>query len=487
MVFDAREGLYLPQFGNAVLGGVKAGQEVRKGILEDYLTRKKINQQEKVEGLQQQYLGATDDAEKQNILGQIAVYNPEHAKGIASIGSLGNPFEGTSIEAQKANLQYQRYRAAGYSDGDSRIRAINDAASTNAQHWTDAGGNRVTLGGIPLPDVGGSPVLGGITQQPLAPYGTGNKPSQAESVVAKLPINDHVASASPEERTFVNEVMSSPNPAQAYNAKVKEHPELAAAHPQWDDTVAGHFQEINTALNENVPNGGVVLPKTSISTSDMNSPVVKVTAAKAQAEKDIALANIQPSTATKLEEKLLSASDIRSQVSNIRSSFKPEYQTYSVQSGMAWSALKDKFNSKSLSEKDQQGLAEFTEYRANAGQMFSNVLKELSGAAVNPTEFKRAEAYLPNPGSGIFDGDSPTQMAAKIKKMEEFTDKALAKYTYIRKNGFDVNAVDVDQMPKIMNDRGNAISKELSAKGLRGDALKTAVTTQLSQEFGLAR
>ena len=98
MVFDARQGQYLPQFGTAVLGGIEKGQSIRKGILEDYTTRKKIEQQGKVEGLQQAYLGATDDKEKQSILQKMAVYNPEHAKGIASIGLLGaNPFEGTSI------------------------------------------------------------------------------------------------------------------------------------------------------------------------------------------------------------------------------------------------------------------------------------------------------------------------------------------------------------------------------------------------------
>ncbi len=475
MDYNAVQNQILPDAGAAILGGIEKGQTIRKGILDSYLAQKGIEKQGKVEDLQQQYLGATDEKQKQALLGQIAVYNPEHAKGIAAISNMSNPFEGNSIEAQKANLQYQRYKAIGIPDGEARIKAINDAASTSAQYYTDAGGNRVTIGGMPLPDV--KPMLGGNAPTQPAPgglpaYGTGDKPSQADKIVNSLPIQENLASATPEEKSFVNEVMSSPNPAKVYNSKVQEHPELAAAHPQWDDTVAGHFNEINTAFNKN---------------PYANSPKVQVSAAEAQAKKDVDMSGIQPSTAAQLEKDMVLASNVRSQVSDIKSLMKPEYQTFKWQGGMAWNALKDKVDVKSLSPEDRKGLEDFTTYRASAGQLFSNVLKDLSGAAVNPSEFKRAEAYLPNAGSGVFDGDSPTQLQSKINRLEDFQDKALARLFYVRKNGMAIDKVDLDSMPKIMNQRGNQVEKELTATGLKGNELKAAVKDALSKEFGLVR
>ena len=120
---------------------------------------------------------------------------------------------------------------------------------------------------------------------------------------------------------------------------------------------------------------------------------------------------------------------------NITNRYKPSYQQIGTRAGMSWDAMRDKINPESLSSLEQQELSDYTAYRAESGQLFSNVLKELSGVAVNPTEFKRAEAYLPNPGTGIFDGDSPTQLFSKVERLRDFTDKALAKYSYIKSNG----------------------------------------------------
>lgn len=191
-------------------------------------------------------------------------------------------------------------------------------------------------------------------------------------------------------------------------------------------------------------------------------------------------------TMNKVEQKVLNAGDTLAQLTSIQSRYKPEFQEIGTKTGMAWTALKDKINSDSLSPEEKANLEEFTAYRADAGQMFALTLKELSGVAVNPTEMKRAETWLPNPGTGVFDGDSPAQLKGKLDRFEEFTRRALMKYAYVQKNGLDINNVDVDDMPGLMNKRGAEIEQELASQNLPAADLKAAVKTRLADEFGLA-
>jgi hypothetical protein len=172
------------------------------------------------------------------------------------------------------------------------------------------------------------------------------------------------------------------------------------------------------------------------------------------------------------------------QITAIRARFKPEYQEVMTRGGFAWDALSEKWGSV-LSPEDQQNLTDFTQSRAASAQMFTDVLKDLSGVAINPTEYKRAEAFLPNPGTGVFDGDSPTQMTAKLDRLESFTRKAMMKYAFITKYGFDINSVDMDEMPSILRQRGNELMARLTGEGMDKIAAKNKVVQMLADEFGL--
>jgi hypothetical protein len=188
-----------------------------------------------------------------------------------------------------------------------------------------------------------------------------------------------------------------------------------------------------------------------------------------------------------VQKNMLNTASLRGQVSDISRQFKPEFQQSGTRIGMQWTALKDKFGKGEVTPEDKQSLSDFTQYRASAAQMFSNVLKEMSGVAVNPTEFKRAETYLPNPGTGVFDGDSPTELEAKTTRLKEFTDKAIAKYHYINTRGFTVDDVDIDQMPSIMNRRGAELEQEIKAQmpNAAAEEVKGMVKEQLASEFEL--
>lgn len=185
------------------------------------------------------------------------------------------------------------------------------------------------------------------------------------------------------------------------------------------------------------------------------------------------------------EEAMLADSDILQQVSGIQQRFKPEYQTVGTRIGMEWSAFKEKFDKGALSPEQRASLDDYTKYRSDAAQMFSNVLKNLSGAAVTPAEMKRAEGWLPNPGTGIFDGDSPTQLQSKIERFTNFTQMALAKKAYIKERGLSINDVSIDQMPTIMNSVGRQAEQQFIADGMSPEEARAAAVQAVARRFGL--
>lgn len=194
---------------------------------------------------------------------------------------------------------------------------------------------------------------------------------------------------------------------------------------------------------------------------------------------------IASSTKAEVEKGMVADSDILSQLNLIKSRFKPEFQTVGTRLGMDWSALKEKVNPALLSPQDKAALSEFSQYKAEAAQMFSTVLKSLSGAAVTPAEMKRAESWIPNPGSGWFDGDSPTQLSANIDRLQNFTQMALAKKSYITERGLSVNEVSIDQMPTIMNNAGKAFMKQFIDDGMDEQQARNAAARAVAMKFGL--
>ncbi len=248
--YNAVQNQVLPDAGAAILGGIQGGQKIRQGILEDYMNRKKIGQQDKVEALQQQYLGATDEKQKQALLGQMAVYSPEHAKGILAVANSGiMPFAGDSFKSQGANIHYQALKAQNpdMPEGMLRAKAYNAALS----------GDNIALGAPNTLTVPSQNLLGGGA-------------SMSENVVngvplAKMNVADHADSATPEEIKFAKDFAAQPGETQAdWYAK------NAGAHP---DLPPGLTPEIKSSLYEAADHFAVNAspPATSAPSADVES------------------------------------------------------------------------------------------------------------------------------------------------------------------------------------------------------------------------
>ena len=194
----------------------------------------------------------------------------------------------------------------------------------------------------------------------------------------------------------------------------------------------------------------------------------------------------------KVDEDLLGVTRNLMQLDNIAAQFKPEFQRFQDKAGYA--ALKVKDSTVGLTNKEKRDLAEYSSYRRNAFNTLNEYIKSVTGAAMSEAEANRIRKSMPDPGDGIFGGDSPTEFKAKLDDTLRQTKMAVARLSYIKRNGMSLEdgngnpVVPLERMPVLINQRGQEIEKELRAAQPKADAkaIQKAVRRQLSVEFGLS-
>ncbi|MFA5377091.1 MAG: hypothetical protein WC455_15175 [Dehalococcoidia bacterium] len=230
-------------------------------------------------------------------------------------------------------------------------------------------------------------------------------------------------------------------------------------------------------------------PKWDANKQQMNVELPDGTSVRVGGSRDLAAnSGLGKVAQNKVEEDLLKATDVLKNTIRIRDSFDPQFATYGGQAKGVWAAIKDKISAGSLGPEDEQYLNAFKTYRAEAGQVFSQSLKDLSGVAVNPAEYKRAEAFLINPGTGMFDGDSPEETKSKVSRMLDFQRKAVARLNYVRRYGMSIQNIPLDKMDEVIQKRAGQIEKNLMPY-YPGEENKAALIEKtrsaLAEEFGL--
>lgn len=141
------------------------------------------------------------------------------------------------------------------------------------------------------------------------------------------------------------------------------------------------------------------------------------------------------------------------------------------------------------SPEEQASLQEFAEFRLTAFNNLNQTLREMSGAAITPQEAERLTKALPDPGKGVFDGDSPAQFKAKLDKVTEQLRLAMARYNYASATGQvdgASNIVSLDGMKEFMNARGAEIETQLRAQypDASDEQIRATVRTQIKARFG---
>src|SRR5262249_25804278 len=136
-------------------------------------------------------------------------------------------------------------------------------------------------------------------------------------------------------------------------------------------------------------------------------------------------------------QKIQSASGLLARLQDTQAKFDPKFLSIPNRLGYAWSNLQDKINPGSLDPQSRQDLANFVAFRRDGVANLSQYLNELSGAAITPQEFTRLSEALPNPGTGVFDGDGPTEFKAKYDASVEQAQHALMRANYASAHGLN--------------------------------------------------
>jgi len=182
----------------------------------------------------------------------------------------------------------------------------------------------------------------------------------------------------------------------------------------------------------------------------------------------------------KVDEGLLDTSAALMRVERIGKEYKPEWSTYAKQGEMGFQAFREKLGGKLTPDK-QRELASYTSWRASALDNMNRTIKDLTGSAMGVEEAARIMSTLPNPD------DSPSQFQRKLEDAKQQTRMALARLTYIKRNGLGMESVPLDRVPSLINDRGAAVEQEIKKKfpSMTAKEVERMTKRQLAQEFGL--
>ena len=134
-------------------------------------------------------------------------------------------------------------------------------------------------------------------------------------------------------------------------------------------------------------------------------------------------------------------------------------------------------------------VSEYAKFAATSINHLNRTLKELSGGAVTPQEAERLKVELPNPGTGIFDGDSPAEFEAKMSRAIQAQKMALLRYTMWEAQGAVGNPWDmgtIEEMPALIGEITNEITRRVRAEGFTDDTVvRQRVLNILATEYGI--
>ena len=200
-------------------------------------------------------------------------------------------------------------------------------------------------------------------------------------------------------------------------------------------------------------------------------------------------ADLSKSATTQNDKEELAATGALATLNTIKGSYNAKYLNVPNRFKMWGTALKDKYGT--LSDPDKKDLEGYTQFRQNAWHNLNRVLKDLSGTAVTENEMQRQLLDLPNPGQTIFDGDSPTEFAGKLRNSLAFQTSAIARSRWLRSKGFTGKpweaGVSVEDMPAIIDQRHGEIEQQLKQSNPNATPmqLQQAADRQIKREFGI--
>lgn len=186
-----------------------------------------------------------------------------------------------------------------------------------------------------------------------------------------------------------------------------------------------------------------------------------------------------------VEAALVSSGERLALYNQIDAQFRPEFLQPKFRVAQSWSAIKDRAGV-GLSPQERQTLSDFSQFKQNATTNINKTIKDITGAAMSESEAVRIRSTLPDPGQGLFDGDSPVEFESKMNEALRQLKLVEARNSYILRRGLSFKDVSLSDMPKLINDRAAELAKQykVDLKNMTPQQSQ-AIRRQLSAEFGI--
>jgi hypothetical protein len=198
-----------------------------------------------------------------------------------------------------------------------------------------------------------------------------------------------------------------------------------------------------------------------------------------------------------VDEKALGQIDLAGRLDSIAAKFKPEFLTYETGLKMGVTGMLDSFEATrgSISPQDAKQLEEYTAFKQDATNNLSEYIKFVTGAAMGIQEEGRIRKGMPDP-----EKDSPRQFASKLNSSVQQTKLALARYNFLKRNGYDETTISnlakqdglsrlqpIEGMQGIINQRLDQAAKQIKQQNPSIDdmSLKQEIRRIQKQEFGI--
>jgi hypothetical protein len=188
-----------------------------------------------------------------------------------------------------------------------------------------------------------------------------------------------------------------------------------------------------------------------------------------------------------IDKAALSTGERLSRLNRIETSYDPKFLETKFRSVQDYRAIGEKLGLTKLTPEQKQQLTNYTQFSQDSIRELNQYIVDITGAAMGTgEEADRIKKGMPNVGSGLLDGDSPTQFAAKLSNTLRDLRTMEARLQYIKANGLKIVDVPLDRMPEIMRQREQALITSLGLD-VKNPQDRAVLKSRLASEFGLMR
>jgi hypothetical protein len=176
--------------------------------------------------------------------------------------------------------------------------------------------------------------------------------------------------------------------------------------------------------------------------------------------------------------------------------FKPEFQELGTRWEQGYKGFMEKLGKK-LSPTDKANLAEYSTYRKTAIKTMNEELHRMGGSQMPRAEEKRLRAGLPDPGTGLFSGDSPTEFISALRATQQDMLKYQAMTRYYQARDLKMGdlikqgkVMSLGEFDQIINEYGAMVEEALRSREPDLERTNPAefykqVKNEVKQKFGL--